>query len=73
MHNQSSQPPTSYTACLIQKQTDCLAIDDTFFYSLEFLEQVEQIESMAREKMQQKRTMDFTPPSFSLRISPEKG
>ena len=72
MQNRTSQPPASDTACSIQKQTDWLATDDTFFCSPEFLEQVEQIESMAKDKLQQKRTMDFTPPSFSLGISPEK-
>ncbi|KAJ8426751.1 hypothetical protein Cgig2_029420 [Carnegiea gigantea] len=33
----------------------------------------DQLESMVREKMQQKKMMDFTPPSFRLGISPEKG
>ncbi|KAJ8445808.1 hypothetical protein Cgig2_027889 [Carnegiea gigantea] len=31
-----------------------------------------QLESMAKEKMQSKKRMDFTPPSFNLGISPEK-
>ncbi|KAJ8426410.1 hypothetical protein Cgig2_032155 [Carnegiea gigantea] len=44
-----------------------------FYCSPEFLEQVEQIESMARERAKQKKMMDFTPLSFSLGNSPEKG
>jgi len=64
---------TNDNAYVNQNETDCLSPDDTYYYSSEFMEQVEQLESMAIEKLQQKKGMDFNPPSFSLRISPEKG
>ena len=73
MPNQSSQPPTINTACLYEQQKDCLPTDDTFYCNPEFLEQVEQIETMAGQRIKQKKAVDFTPPSFSLGISPEKG
>ncbi|KAJ8423420.1 hypothetical protein Cgig2_032670 [Carnegiea gigantea] len=70
---QGSHPPTTATACVNQDDKDCLSPDDTFYCNPEFLEEVEQLETMAREKMQQKKRMDFTPPSFNLGISLEKG
>ncbi|KAJ8435722.1 LOW QUALITY PROTEIN: hypothetical protein Cgig2_002679 [Carnegiea gigantea] len=58
-------------ACGNQNVTDCLSPNDTYYCIPEFLEYVDQLESTAREKMQQKR-MGFSPPSFSLGISPKK-
>ncbi|KAJ8435724.1 hypothetical protein Cgig2_002681 [Carnegiea gigantea] len=72
MHTHSSQPYTSGTACGSQNVIDCLSADDMYYCSLEFLELVDQVESMAREKMQQKKRMGFSLPSFSLGTSPEK-
>ncbi|KAJ8429930.1 LOW QUALITY PROTEIN: hypothetical protein Cgig2_017980 [Carnegiea gigantea] len=51
---------------------DCLSRNDTYYCILEFLEQVDLLESMVREKMQQKKRMGFSPLSFSLGISHEK-
>ena len=72
MPQQGCHPPTTDTVSLNESHRECLATDETFYCSTEFLQQVEHIETMAKERMKQKRAMNFTPPSFSLGISPEK-
>ncbi|KAJ8428153.1 hypothetical protein Cgig2_028028 [Carnegiea gigantea] len=69
----SSPQPSSDAVVTNQNETYCSSPYGTCYCSPEFLEQVQQLESMARETMQRKKRINFNPPSFSLRISSEKG
>ncbi|KAJ8438372.1 hypothetical protein Cgig2_006290 [Carnegiea gigantea] len=66
---QEDQPDT---ACGNQNATDYLSPYDIYYYSPEFLEEVDQLESMAREKNAVEKKIGFSPPKFSLGISHKK-
>ncbi|KAJ8420931.1 hypothetical protein Cgig2_017127 [Carnegiea gigantea] len=51
---------------------DCSTPDDPYYYSPEFLEQVDKLESMAIERMGQRTRMGCSPLSFNLGLSPER-
>ncbi|KAJ8428961.1 hypothetical protein Cgig2_003292 [Carnegiea gigantea] len=72
MQTQRSQPHTSHTACANENEPECVSPDDTFYCSPEFLEQLDHLESIAREQIQQRKRVACSPPSFSLGISLEK-
>ena len=65
---QSSALPISEVSGVNQNKTYCLSLDDTHYWSPTFLEQVKQLEIIAREKLQKKKRVDFSPLGFSLSI-----
>ncbi|KAJ8445621.1 LOW QUALITY PROTEIN: hypothetical protein Cgig2_018562 [Carnegiea gigantea] len=69
--NRQFQDPIPFHNDPVQNETDCLSPDDTYYYSPEFMEQVKQLESMAREKNAAEKGDGFQ--SSNLGISPEKG
>ena len=69
MQMQRSQPHTSHTACANENEPEYVSPNDTYYSSSEFLEQVDQLESMAREQIQQRKRVACSPPNFSLGIS----
>ncbi|KAJ8447044.1 hypothetical protein Cgig2_033613 [Carnegiea gigantea] len=50
----------------------CVSPDDAYYCSLEFLEQLDKLESIAREEIQHRKKVACSPPSFSLGISLEQ-
>ena len=55
-----------------QAQLAIPLIDDPFYSSPEFLQELDQIETLASQNLQKKRSRDFNPPMFNLEISPGK-
>jgi len=72
MQTQRSQPHTGHTTCANENVTEWVSPSDTYYCSSKFLEEVDQLESMAREQIQQRKWVACSPPSFSLGISLEK-
>ncbi|KAJ8445885.1 hypothetical protein Cgig2_000197 [Carnegiea gigantea] len=62
----------SHTACANENVIECVSPDDTYYCSSKFLEQVDKLESMAREQIQQRKRVACSPLNFSLGISLEK-
>ena len=72
IQTQRSQPHTSHTTCVNENVIECVSPDDTYYCSPEFFEQVDQLESMTREQIQQRKRVACSPLSFSLGISLKK-
>ncbi|KAJ8440473.1 hypothetical protein Cgig2_013632 [Carnegiea gigantea] len=70
-HNEVEEPSTD-KAGGDDNVRYCSTPDDPYYCSLEFLEQVDKLESMAIERMEQRTRMGCSPSSFNLGILPER-
>lgn len=50
---------------------ECNSPEDAYYCSADFLDQLDKLESIAREKLQHRKKVICSPPSFSLGISLE--
>ncbi|KAJ8451300.1 hypothetical protein Cgig2_014072 [Carnegiea gigantea] len=66
---QTQQTPPHTTQGVAAKY---VSPNDAYYYSPEFLEQLDKLESIAREEIQHKKKVAYSPPSFSLGIPLEQ-
>ncbi|KAJ8432080.1 LOW QUALITY PROTEIN: hypothetical protein Cgig2_024690 [Carnegiea gigantea] len=67
-----SPPHTRHKGAANENVQECISPDDAYYYSPEFLEQLDKLEGMAKEEIQHRKRVTCSPPSFSLRISLEQ-
>ncbi|KAJ8427523.1 hypothetical protein Cgig2_008883 [Carnegiea gigantea] len=69
---QKSPPLTNHTVAANENIQECVSLDDAYYCSPEFLEQLDKLESIAREEIQHRKKVACSPLSFSLGISLEQ-
>ena len=69
---QGSPTNTPQPAAPTQAQLAIPSADDPFYSSPEFLQELDQIETVVRENICKKKLRDFTPPMVNLGISQKK-
>ncbi|KAJ8425195.1 hypothetical protein Cgig2_004317 [Carnegiea gigantea] len=72
MQAQKSPPHTRHIGVANENVQECVSPDDAYYCSPEFLEQLDRLESIAREEIQHSKRVARSPPSFSLGISLEQ-
>ena len=66
---QKTPPHTRKAIAASENVQECVYPDDAYYYSPEFLQQLDKLESIAREEIQHRKKFTCSPPSFSLGIS----
>jgi len=69
---QKTPPHTRQAVVVSENIQECVSPDDAYYCSLEFLEQLNKPESIAREEIQYRKKVACSLPSFSLGISLEQ-
>ena len=72
MQAQKSPPHTRHIGAANENVQECVSPDDTYYYSLEILEELDKLESIAREEIQHRKRVACSPLSFSFGISLEQ-
>ncbi|KAJ8426139.1 LOW QUALITY PROTEIN: hypothetical protein Cgig2_022436 [Carnegiea gigantea] len=69
MQAQKSPPHSRHRGAADENVQECISPDDAYYCRPEFLEQLDKLESIAREKIQHRKRVVCSPPSFNLGIS----